>query len=339
MTRLPPNDPLRSALAPDLEGLETSLASQKIAYADALQVAEQESVAQLGISGRPIEQDRRPPAGENAPPPMVGEIDPESILDAVELMGLQGRIKTSSGGTQYLKIHDPDLFAPQGSNPSIEIRFPSPEDAHAGRRRAFMFDTVQGTPPAGERASQFNVAGEPYSDPEVLLDAIGYAFGREARPAARAEIPEAAAADPEQMRLLSGGVPGPAGEQSDEQLGGGAGDDLLRDTDAYYDDEETLSSTLSSNRRRASARRRKESGEEKVVEPAAVKERQTTPRTITPRPVTPHGERGVPVERGERGIPALQHDKQGDPVPSRPEESAPEPPKVDAVEEPTGPRK
>jgi pyruvate/2-oxoglutarate dehydrogenase complex dihydrolipoamide acyltransferase (E2) component len=134
-----------------------------------------------------------------------GAITVEDVRKIVDELGLAHRVKGSSGGTSYVKVHDP-----QGDPTKVmEVRVPHPDIPHGGKPKPHMIDTsTEGTQHLSR--SQQNLAGETYAgNPDAVRDRLGYAFGR-APGSAPAAAPEAAPVDPRQLKLLSGGIPVPA---------------------------------------------------------------------------------------------------------------------------------
>ncbi len=170
-------------------------------------------------------------------------------------------IKTPEGGTTYFKVRD------MGGE-RMEVRVPL--DAHVGKpgRGGKTFDTGEMVP--GDIKNGYidprttkNASGEPYSNFDVLTDALKYetgkspdgqflvAPGREPnfrnsrnRPAPE-PVPEAS--NPDQLRLLSSGVPIPAGDGGARFANPSAAYIDMTENDAGRFANRNLSPTLSMN--------------------------------------------------------------------------------------------
>ncbi len=131
-----------------------------------------------------------------------GAITVEDVQRIVDELGLAHRVKGSSGGTNYVKVHDP-----QGDPTKVmEVRVPDPSIPHGGKPKPYMIDTsTEGTQRLSR--SQMNLAGEAYEgNPAAVRDRLGYAFGRmpEGAPASASDV---LPPDPRQLKLLSSGLP------------------------------------------------------------------------------------------------------------------------------------
>lgn len=145
--------------------------------------------------------------------PSPARISVDDVKRVASELGLGMRERVTGGGTTYLEVFDR-----ANRNRRMTVRVPHPADPHAGAPRQWNVDTSR----VGSREHtnwQYNIAGEAYENNlPALRERLAYAFGRSPPRETPWPPPQQPQPDPNQLRLLSGGVPATGAEpkQGDE---------------------------------------------------------------------------------------------------------------------------
>lgn len=153
-----------------------------------------------------------------------GRATSDDIVRIAKEMNVKAKVRVNpKNDTEYVQLTRYD----EGGKSKMVVRVPTDEASHAGRRipndERVTLDTTDAAGKRIDRSIATNAAGERYNDIDNVRNAMSYHFargaednpkkftlvppGKEPRYPYQKAAPEAPEPDPNQLKLLSGGVP------------------------------------------------------------------------------------------------------------------------------------